>query len=79
MVERTWTIPYDSAAPAFDQAAESLQLAGLAAFAAEKLRGAPMAEVVDLAELAPVIGRVSARYADDPRIVKLRRMLEQLR
>lgn len=79
MVERTWTIPYDSAAPAFDQAAESLQLAALAAFAAEKLRSAPLAEVVDLKELAPVMGRVSARYSDDPRIAQLRRMIEQLR
>jgi len=79
MVERTWTIPYDSAAPAFDQAAESLQLAGLAALAAEKLRAAPMSEMVDLGELAPVMGRVAARYPDAPRIEQLKRMIEQLR
>ncbi|MBK1826204.1 YfbK domain-containing protein [Haloferula rosea] len=79
MVERTWTIPYDPSAPAFDQAAESLQLAALAAFAAEKLRSAPMSEVVDLAKLSPVLARVAARYPEAPRIEQLRRMIEQLR
>ena len=79
MVERSWTIPYDEAAPAFDQAAESLQLAGIAALVAEKLRDAPMAEAVDLAELAPLLGPVSLHYSDNPRIAQLKGMIEKLR
>lgn len=79
MIERNWTIPYEEGAPAFDQAAESLQLAGLAAFAAEKLRDAPMAGVVDYAELAPVVGRVAAKYAGSKRVAELRQMIEALR
>jgi Mg-chelatase subunit ChlD len=79
MVERSWTIPYESDAPAFDQASESLQLATLAALAAEKLRDAPMAGVIDFRELAPVIGRVAARYDGSERVAALRRMIEKLR
>lgn len=79
MVERSWTIPYESDAPAFDQASESLQLATLAALAAEKLRDAPMAGVIDFRELAPVIGRVAAKYDGSERVAELRRMIEALR
>jgi Mg-chelatase subunit ChlD len=79
MVERSWTIPYEPDAPAFDQAAETLQLAGLAALAAEKLRDAPTAGLVDFAELAPVVGRVAAKYGESERVAELRRMIEALR
>jgi hypothetical protein len=79
MIERSWSIPYEATAPAFDRAPESLQLAGLAAFTAAKLRGAPMAEVVDFDALAGVIGRVAERYGESARVAELRRMIESLR
>ncbi|BCX50109.1 serine/threonine protein kinase with TPR repeats [Haloferula helveola] len=79
MVERNWTIPYDPQAPAFDRAAPSLQLAGLAAFTAERLRDAPMAAAVDFRELAPVVGNVAAKYTGAEPVEKLNRMIGQLR
>ena len=47
MVERGWTIPYDRNAPAIDRATPSMQLAALAMFAGEKLKGGPLGEAVD--------------------------------
>jgi tetratricopeptide (TPR) repeat protein/uncharacterized protein YegL len=79
MVERTWTIPYESQAPAFDQAAPAIQLAGLAAFAAEKLRAAPMADAVDFQQLAPVMAKVKARYASSKPVAELEAMIGKLK
>ncbi|MGB1131324.1 MAG: YfbK domain-containing protein, partial [Haloferula sp.] len=79
MVERTWTIPYEESAPAFDQANESLQLAGLAAFLAEKLRNAPMADAVELGDLSPVMNKVASHYKESSRIQELKQMFEALR
>ncbi|RYD63444.1 MAG: DUF3520 domain-containing protein [Verrucomicrobiaceae bacterium] len=79
MVERTWTIPYEAQASAFDQATPSIQLAGLAAFAAEKLRGTPMADAVDFQQLAPVMAKVKARYANSKPVAELESMLGKLK
>ncbi len=79
MVERRWTIPYDPQAPAFDQAAASLQLAGLAAMAAEKFRGAPMAEAIEFGEMRQVLGQVKARFGASERVGELGRMIDVLR
>ncbi|MEK7953732.1 YfbK domain-containing protein [Luteolibacter soli] len=79
MVERTWTIPYEAQAPAFDQATPSIELAGLAAFAAEKLRAAPMAEAVDFQQLAPVMAKVKARYANSKPVAELESMIGKLK
>lgn len=77
MVEQSWPIPYDPQAPAFDQAKSGLQLAGMAAFVAEKLRGAPMAEAVDYSQLRGVMGRVKAEYAGNERVAQLERMMKR--
>jgi hypothetical protein len=79
MVERTWTIPYEAQAPSFDQATPSIQLAGLAAFAAEKLRAAPMADAVDFQQLAPVMAKVKARYASSKPVAELEAMIGKLK
>ncbi len=79
MVERTWTIPYDAQAPAFDQATPSIQLAGLAAFAAEKLRAAPMADAVDFQQLGQVYAGVRARYPNSQPVADLGSMIGKMK
>ncbi|GAA5484470.1 YfbK domain-containing protein [Haloferula sargassicola] len=75
MVERSWTIPYDPQAPAFDQAPASLRLAGVSAMLAEKLRQAPMAEAIDLEPLRAVLAGVSEDFDKSGRVAQLARML----
>jgi Mg-chelatase subunit ChlD len=79
MVERTWTIPYEAQVPVFDQAASSMQLAGLAMFAAEKLRQAPMAEAIDFGQLGSVMAGVKARYAGSEAVAELEGMIGKLK
>ena len=79
MVERCWTVPHEPAAPAFDQAAPSLQLAGLAALAADALRDGPLAPLTDWGELAPVVARVRAAFAGSARVAELGDMIGKLR
>ncbi len=79
MVERSWTLPYESRAAAFDRAAPSLQLAGTAAALAEKLRGGPAGDRVDLDALAPIVNAQRARRPDDKRIQDLATLFEQVR
>ncbi len=75
MVERSWTMPYDAAARAFDQASRSMQLAAVAALLAEKLRGLP----VELEALAPVVNRLRGHFAEDRRVGELVGMFERVR
>jgi len=77
MVEQSWPIPYDPQAPSFDQAKPGIQLAGIAAFVAEKLRGAPMSEAVDYAELRGVMARVKAEYDGNERVGQLEQMMRR--
>lgn len=77
MVERTWTIPYDPQSAGFDQAKPSIQLAGLSAFVAEKLRSAPMAEAVDLRQMAGVMARVKAAYKGSAKVAQLEEMIDK--
>jgi Ca-activated chloride channel homolog len=79
MVERSWTILHDAQASAFDRATPSLQLAGTAALVAEKLRGGPAADVVDLNQLVPVMNTLRGRFAQQPRVQEFVTMFEQLR
>ena len=78
MVERTWTIPYEAAAPAFDRAVPSLQLAGLALLAAEKLRGGPLAEAIDFKQLAAARATVKQFYANSRRVAEMLEMVDKL-
>ncbi|HEY4247749.1 MAG TPA: von Willebrand factor type A domain-containing protein [Lacunisphaera sp.] len=79
MVERSWTLSYDPQAPAFDRATPSMQLAGVAALLAEKLRGGPVADAIKLGDLAPVINTLRSHYASEPRVQELITMFGQLR
>lgn len=79
MVERTWTIPYEAQAPAFDLAPPSIQLAALSAFAAEKLRKAPMAEAIDFQQLGPILAKVKARYPNSQSVSDLGAMIGKLK
>lgn len=79
MVERSWTLPFEPRAAAFDRASPSLQLAGTAAALAEKLRGGPAGDRVDLDALAPIVNAQRARRPDDKRIQDLATLFEQLR
>jgi hypothetical protein len=78
MVERSWTLPYEPYAPSFDHASPTLQLAGTAAFVAEKLQGAPEGGI-RLAPLVPVVNSLRGRYPDEARVQTLVSMFEQLR
>ncbi|WP_035603759.1 von Willebrand factor type A domain-containing protein [Haloferula sp. BvORR071] len=79
MVERTWTMPYEPQASAFDQAPPSIQLAGMAAFAAEKLRKAPLSDALDFKQLGKVFPGVKAKYPDSQHVSDLGAMIEKLK
>ncbi len=79
MVERSWTMLHDPRAPAFDRATPTLQLAGTAALLAEKLGGGDAANLVDLAQLAPVVNRLRGQFANESRVQALVTMFEQMR
>ncbi len=78
-VERSWTLTYDAQAPAFTKAAPSLQLAGSAAFLAEKLRGGELAGQVRLDEFAPVVNGLGAAYPGAKRVQDFMEMFRQTR
>jgi len=79
MVERSWTMSYDPQVAAFDRAAPTLQLAGVATLLAEKLRGGALGDAIKLDELAPVVNALRGHYAHEPRVQELVTMYEQLR
>lgn len=79
MVERSWTLPYEARAAAFDRASPSIQLAGTAAMLAEKIRGGPAGDRVELDALAPIVNALRGRRPDDQRLQELATMFEQLR
>jgi hypothetical protein len=78
MVERSWTITYEASAPAFDQAAPSLQLAGLAMLAAEKLRGGPLADAIDFKRLAAPRATVKQYYSNSRRVAEMLEVVDKL-
>lgn len=76
MVERSWTMPYDAKASAFDHASPSMQLAATAALLAERLRGDSQ---VDLETMAPVITNLRSKYPHQAKVAELIRMYERMR
>ncbi|MEI6034111.1 MAG: von Willebrand factor type A domain-containing protein [Verrucomicrobiae bacterium] len=76
MVERSWTMPYDARAAAFDKATQSMQLAGTAALLAEKLQGN---QEVDLKALAPVLTGLRGHYSNQARVRELINMFQAMR
>ncbi len=79
MVERTWTIPYDAQATAFDRAAPSMQLAGLSMLAAEKLKGGPLADAIDFKQLTGSEAFVKQFYGSSPRVADMLRVIDALK
>lgn len=78
MVERSWTVPYDEAAPSIGRASPSMQLAALAMLAGEKLRGGAMGGAVDFGDLAEAVAGVREHYGDSGRVAELLKMVEKL-
>ena len=79
MVERSWNIAYDSGAPAFDRANPSLQLAGMAMLAAEKLRGGPLANATDFTTLTTPLTTIRQTFPKSTRAAELLDMIGKLR
>jgi hypothetical protein len=79
MVERSWVIPYDAQARAFDRTSPSMQLAGIAALMAEKLQEGPLAGQFKLGEFAEVVNGLRGHYAHQPRVQELVTMFGQMR
>ncbi|BDS07871.1 hypothetical protein NT6N_29110 [Oceaniferula spumae] len=78
MVERSWPLPYEPQAKAFDQAAPSMQLAGTAAMLGEKLH-ATDAGSVRFQMIAETLGKLRAHYRSDSRVQDLIRMCEKVK
>lgn len=78
MVERKWTVPYDSAIPPFDRASPSMQLAGLSMLVAQKLQGGPLADAIDFKELATPRANVKQFYANSNRVAEMLWMIGKL-
>ncbi len=77
MIEQSWTIPYNAKAPALDKAAPSMQFAATASLLAEKLRGGPVGDAIDLNALAPIIAQIRVHYAQEQRVRQLVAMYEE--
>ena len=78
IIERSWPLPYEANAPAFDTARPSMQLATLAMLVAEKLRGGPMANAIDLREHQDVIHTLRTHYQNDARANELFEMISAI-
>lgn len=78
MVERSWTIPYNSQAPRLTQAEPSLQLASVAGLLGERLRSSKNV-TDDIQKLAPLFGKLRTHYHCDKRVLELIRMCELLK
>ena len=79
MVERSWSIPYEPAAPAFVRATPSLQLAGVSALLAEKFLETPVASQFKLGDLAGTVNALRGHYPQQPRVQELVTMFGQVR
>jgi hypothetical protein len=79
MVERTWTIPHDSGAPAIDRATPSMQLAVLSMLAAEKLKGGPLADAIDFQQLTEPRANVKRFYGNTGRVGEVLGMVDALK
>ena len=79
MDERAWPISFPSRVTAFDQATPSMQLAGLALLAAEKLRDGASASSIDFNQLTAPISRVKQFYPANPRVAEMLEMIEKLK
>lgn len=77
MVERTWAIPYQPEAPLFSQAEPALRLASVAGLFAEKLKGSPVGERVDLKRLRQETELLKPNFDLQPGFHEFKIMLRQ--
>ena len=79
MIERRWTIPYEAQVPRLEDSAASLRLAAGAAFLAEKLKGSPIGESIELARLGRLMNGLPSDFPSDKRVKELVQMTNQAR
>ncbi len=79
MVERKWTMPFESTTQVFDRATPSMQLAGLSMLAAEKLKGGPLADAIDFRQLSGSHSLVKQFYGSSPRIADMLHVIDRLK
>lgn len=76
MVERNWTIPYDSQASNIMDAKPSMQLASVAGLLGEKLKFGESANI-DISRLQDTISKLRVHYHNDQKVKDLIRMTEK--
>ena len=79
MVERAWTMPFESTTQPFDRAAPSMQLAGLSMLAAEKLKGGPLADAIDFNQLTGPRSLVKQFYGSSRRVTDMLHVIDLLK
>jgi Mg-chelatase subunit ChlD len=79
MVERKWTMPFESTSQPFDRATPSMQLAGLSMLAAEKLKGGPLADAIDFKKLTGPQSLVKQFYAGSTRVSDMLHVIDLLK
>jgi hypothetical protein len=79
MVERSWTMAYDSNVQSFDRATPSMQLAGTSALFADNLKAGHEFDGDWLDELAPTVQALRGHYQSEERVQEFVRMYEKVR
>jgi Mg-chelatase subunit ChlD len=79
MIEKRWPIPYEANPASLAEAAASMKLAASAAFLAEKLKGTPVGELVELKPLIQSSRSLQTSHAADKRVEQLIEMMERAR
>ncbi len=77
MVEKLWPIAYDANAPRPDQADASMRIATAASMFAAKLKGGPLGDTVELAEVAKLLEGLPKALAETERVGELRAMVQK--
>ena len=77
MVERTWTIPYQSDSTTFSEADPTLRLASVAGLFAERLKGSLVGERVELKRLRQEAELLKPVFRNQTRFQEFQTMLQQ--
>lgn len=77
MVERTWAIPYQAEVAFFSKADPRLRLASVAALFAEKLKGSPVGDRVELKRLRQETQVLKPSFSHQARFNEFQTMLQQ--
>jgi secreted protein with Ig-like and vWFA domain len=78
MVERSWTMGYETQPRAFDQSTPSMKLAGSSALLAEKLIGGPAGDSTDLELLKPIVSSLRGAYPHEEHVRQFLTMFDQV-